>query len=303
MILCHASQDTLSPVGSVTLRFFPVAALLLVSLLDPCHSCHFQNPISTTFSRQIQNLSKNLLLDYPVSTTSNLKPDSWCSEIWQLQLVKEELERMGAVAGEYLNNTLQTVWREIAFLGRCNFTVSADCLMAERINISRFLGLLEQQIKILKSKLTGDSTLDFSNCTRILCVSALNGSVEERPGSDSMTSAGPGWPHKEGMSDGEEAPLNQEDYQANTATDIIATWITTSSIAGSRQRRTLEIDGDKNAWRNLATAGPKGWRVRAWLSTPILLLLTFIILFLATYRFWSSRKNWNSVTLELHSLS
>ncbi|XP_030053788.1 fms-related tyrosine kinase 3 ligand isoform X2 [Microcaecilia unicolor] len=286
MIKYHACQDILSHAGSVTLRLFPVAALLLVSLLDPSHSCHFKNPISTTFDRQIKNLSKWLLLDYPISITSNLKPDSWCSELWQLQLMKKELERMRKVAGEELSVNLEKVRGEIAFLGSCTFTVSTDCLTGERTNASNFLRLLEQQISVLKSKLTGgQKPLDFSNCTQIMCMPV------QMTGSDSMTTTGLSQPAKDRRHHEEKVPPHQEDHRPSSG------WISASSEAGSRPRRTPENKANGYARGSTALVDSKDWlkRAHAWLCIPILFLVSIILVII----YWcirSLRKTRNSVS-------
>nr|XP_033815801.1 fms-related tyrosine kinase 3 ligand [Geotrypetes seraphini] len=275
MIKCHACQDTLSHAGSLTLRLFLVAALLLVSLLDPSDSCHFSyNPISTTFNRPIKNLSKWLLLDYPVSITSNLKPDSWCSELWQLQLMKKELERMREVAGEELKVYLEDVWKQIAFLKHCNSTVSTSCLTGERTNASNFLGLLEQQINVLKIKFRGQKNLDFSNCTQILCMPV------QMTGSDSMMTSGPSQPAKD----------EEEDHQRSTASSEMSSRLkgTPGNADGYAQGSTTAVDS-------------RGWLKRAhiWLGISIFL----IALVVACWCFWSSRKKQTSVTLNLQQLS
>ncbi|XP_075461686.1 fms-related tyrosine kinase 3 ligand isoform X2 [Ascaphus truei] len=166
MILCYDSQNTLWDTCYMTRRPAPVAVLLLLFLTKTCLTCSFtDSPITSTFEDKIKVLLKHLPLDYPISIISNLKTDSWCSEIWKLHFIRNELKRMKNISGEALSVQINKVQEEVEFLGDCKLNVSSDCLVQEQTNVSIFLNTMSQTMDTLKVKILND----FSNCSRILC--------------------------------------------------------------------------------------------------------------------------------------
>ncbi|XP_059584140.1 fms-related tyrosine kinase 3 ligand isoform X2 [Alligator mississippiensis] len=135
MTWCHAPPDPQSlPSASVAPLLL---LLLLLALAPPGQGCIFEHdPFSTTLTRDIEELTQLLLLDYPVLLPSNLEPDLWCYDFWVIHFVAAELRHMEQVAGRSLNPKIQTVARQIHFLQDCNirpprlYTAGADQCVA-----------------------------------------------------------------------------------------------------------------------------------------------------------------------------
>ncbi|XP_060112217.1 fms-related tyrosine kinase 3 ligand [Heteronotia binoei] len=133
-------------------------------------NCTFSHePLPTTGASKIIELKKLLLLDYPVSLPSNLKTDEYCVELWQLHIAFKELNRMQQVAGSELREKIAE-FRELNLQGLFdNCTLESDCVEFEKSNISVFMDSIHSNFEAMTTKIT--TSLNFSNCTRILCQS------------------------------------------------------------------------------------------------------------------------------------
>ncbi|KAM6996808.1 fms-related tyrosine kinase 3 ligand isoform 3-T3 [Passerculus sandwichensis] len=80
----------------------PILLLLALPALGSCCSFGF-NPISSTFSAHLNNLSPWLLLDYPVAMPSNLEPDpQGCVRLERVnvsQLLETLVQHLGGLQG------------------------------------------------------------------------------------------------------------------------------------------------------------------------------------------------------------
>ncbi|CAM5174010.1 unnamed protein product [Eretmochelys imbricata] len=125
------------------------------------------DPLTTTFSRDIDELTQHLLHDYSVSMPSNLEPDGWCAELWRVHFLAVELGHMRGVAGTALRPLVAKVAQQVGFVEECGITDPTGCVGQERSNVSRMLRALNGHMAALKSKMAGQDPVDFSNCTPV----------------------------------------------------------------------------------------------------------------------------------------
>ncbi|XP_043357203.1 fms-related tyrosine kinase 3 ligand isoform X3 [Dermochelys coriacea] len=152
----HAPPDAPPPPGASV----QVPLFLLLVLVPPGGGCVFIfDPLSTTFSRDIDDLTQHLLHDYSVSIPLNLEPDGWCAELWRVHFLAVELRHMRGVAGTALQPLVAKVVQQDP----------TGCVGQERRNVSWMLRALNGHMAALKSKMAGQDSVDFSNCTPIRC--------------------------------------------------------------------------------------------------------------------------------------
>ncbi|XP_015471860.1 fms-related tyrosine kinase 3 ligand isoform X2 [Parus major] len=139
-----------------------VPLLLLLSVSTPSSCCSFGfNPISSTFSAHLNNLTPWLLLDYPVAMPSNLEPDSSCSDLWGLHFGALALQRMLGVAGKDLAPLLRTLLAQLHFVAECHIQ---GCVRLETVNVSQLLETLVQHLGGLQGR-----PPHFPGCARLRC--------------------------------------------------------------------------------------------------------------------------------------
>ncbi|KAM3654262.1 fms-related tyrosine kinase 3 ligand [Ammospiza maritima maritima] len=141
----------------------PILLLLALPALGSCCSFGF-NPISSTFSAHLNNLSPWLLLDYPVAMPSNLEPDSACSDLWGLHFGALALRRMLGVAGRDLAPLLRTLLAQLHFVAECHIQDPQGCVRLERVNVSQLLETLVQHLGGLQGR-----PPHFPGCARLRC--------------------------------------------------------------------------------------------------------------------------------------
>nr|XP_012609739.1 fms-related tyrosine kinase 3 ligand isoform X2 [Microcebus murinus] len=132
----RAEMTVLSPAWS------PATPLLLLLLLSASlrgtQHCSFQHsPISSTFARNIGELSDHLLLDYPVTVASNLQEEELCGALWRLVLAQRWMEQLKTVAGSQMQKLLEAVNTEIVFVTTCAFQDTSQQLVALKPWITR----------------------------------------------------------------------------------------------------------------------------------------------------------------------
>ncbi|XP_070622912.1 fms-related tyrosine kinase 3 ligand isoform X2 [Erythrolamprus reginae] len=117
MIWYHRTPDS-----SVVLLLL----LLFFSPFGPLKSCSFNYPpIATSdFSQDIKPLKEYLLLDYKVSMPFNLKPDIFCSSLWDLHFINENLKKLIKVSGKRLKKLFEKIYNHTKFVEDCNIEVS-----------------------------------------------------------------------------------------------------------------------------------------------------------------------------------
>ncbi|XP_077027114.1 aldehyde dehydrogenase family 16 member A1 isoform X3 [Agelaius phoeniceus] len=123
----------------------PLLLLLALPALGSCCSFGF-NPISSTFSAHLNNLTPWLLLDYPVAMPSNL-----------------ELRMLG-VAGKDLAPLLRTLLAQLHFVTECHIQDPQGCVQLERVNVSQLLETLAQHLGGLQGR-----PLHFPGCAHLRC--------------------------------------------------------------------------------------------------------------------------------------
>ncbi|XP_014118040.1 PREDICTED: fms-related tyrosine kinase 3 ligand isoform X3 [Pseudopodoces humilis] len=139
-----------------------VPLLLLLAVSTPSSCCSFGfNPISSTFSAHLNNLTPWLLLDYPVAMPSNLEPDSSCSDLWGLHFGALALQRMLGVAGKDLAPLLRTLLAQLHFVAECHIQ---GCVRLETVNVSQLLETLAQHLGGLQGR-----PPHFPGCARLRC--------------------------------------------------------------------------------------------------------------------------------------
>ncbi|XP_063293174.1 uncharacterized protein LOC134578109 isoform X4 [Pelobates fuscus] len=142
-----------------------VSLFLLFLNLGTCLSCKPKYwSLTSHYDNHINNLENNFALDYPTYTVSNLRKDSWCSEIWIFHLSDKELSRIKEVSGENLKKSISPVLKEFEFLNDCSFTISEDCRVHRNTNMSEFIDTLRSI-----NRTAFMNKRDYSNCTEILC--------------------------------------------------------------------------------------------------------------------------------------
>ncbi|XP_015471861.1 fms-related tyrosine kinase 3 ligand isoform X3 [Parus major] len=142
-----------------------VPLLLLLSVSTPSSCCSFGfNPISSTFSAHLNNLTPWLLLDYPVAMPSNLEPDSSCSDLWGLHFGALALQRMLGVAGKDLAPLLRTLLAQLHFVAECHIQDPQGCVRLETVNVSQLLETLVQHLGGLQGR-----PPHFPGCARLRC--------------------------------------------------------------------------------------------------------------------------------------
>ncbi|XP_075849330.1 fms-related tyrosine kinase 3 ligand isoform X2 [Microcebus murinus] len=161
----RAEMTVLSPAWS------PATPLLLLLLLSASlrgtQHCSFQHsPISSTFARNIGELSDHLLLDYPVTVASNLQEEELCGALWRLVLAQRWMEQLKTVAGSQMQKLLEAVNTEIVFVTTCAFQPLPSCLRFVQTNISCLLQDTSQQLVALKPWIT---RRNFSPCLELRC--------------------------------------------------------------------------------------------------------------------------------------
>ncbi|XP_053824367.1 fms-related tyrosine kinase 3 ligand [Vidua chalybeata] len=181
-----------------------VPLLLLLAVPTPSSCCSFGfNPISSTFSAHLNNLTPWLLLDYPVAMPSNLEPvsenppnptcappnpslflqprtpltpvppnpqlprppqDSACSDLWGLHFGALALQRMLGVAGKDLAPLLRTLLAQLHFVAECHIQDPRGCVQLEMVNVSQLLETLVQHLGGLQGR-----PPHFPGCARLRC--------------------------------------------------------------------------------------------------------------------------------------
>ncbi|XP_014118039.1 PREDICTED: fms-related tyrosine kinase 3 ligand isoform X2 [Pseudopodoces humilis] len=142
-----------------------VPLLLLLAVSTPSSCCSFGfNPISSTFSAHLNNLTPWLLLDYPVAMPSNLEPDSSCSDLWGLHFGALALQRMLGVAGKDLAPLLRTLLAQLHFVAECHIQDPQGCVRLETVNVSQLLETLAQHLGGLQGR-----PPHFPGCARLRC--------------------------------------------------------------------------------------------------------------------------------------
>ncbi|XP_058280317.1 fms-related tyrosine kinase 3 ligand isoform X2 [Hirundo rustica] len=139
-----------------------VPLLLVLAVPTPSSCCSFAfNPISSTFSAHLNNLTPWLLLDYPVAMPSNLEQDSACSDLWGLHFGVLALQRMLGVAGKDLAPLLRTLLAQLHFVAECHIQ---GCVRLETVNVSQLLETLAQHLRGLQGR-----SPHFPGCARLRC--------------------------------------------------------------------------------------------------------------------------------------
>ncbi|XP_031363703.2 fms-related tyrosine kinase 3 ligand [Lonchura striata] len=147
------------------LRSALVPLLLLLAVPTPSSCCSFGfNPISSTFSTHLNNLTPWLLLDYPVAMPSNLEPDGACSDLWGLHFGALALQRMLGVAGKDLAPLLRTLLAQLHFVAECHIQDPQRCVQLEMVNVSQLLETLMQHLGGLQGR-----PPHFPGCARLRC--------------------------------------------------------------------------------------------------------------------------------------
>ncbi|XP_070622911.1 fms-related tyrosine kinase 3 ligand isoform X1 [Erythrolamprus reginae] len=164
MIWYHRTPDS-----SVVLLLL----LLFFSPFGPLKSCSFNYPpIATSdFSQDIKPLKEYLLLDYKVSMPFNLKPDIFCSSLWDLHFINENLKKLIKVSGKRLKKLFEKIYNHTKFVEDCNIEVGNSSTSFELINISQFVDVIPSRLQSLSMKIeditSEEKPVDFKNCTII----------------------------------------------------------------------------------------------------------------------------------------
>ncbi|XP_058715644.1 fms-related tyrosine kinase 3 ligand isoform X5 [Poecile atricapillus] len=142
-----------------------VPLLLLLAMSTPSSCCSFGfNPVSSTFSTHLNNLTPWLLLDYPVAMPSNLEPDSSCSDLWGLHFGALALQRMLGVAGKDLAPLLRNLLAQLHFVAECHIQDPQGCVRLETVNVSQLLETLAEHLGGLQGR-----PPHFPGCARLRC--------------------------------------------------------------------------------------------------------------------------------------
>ncbi|XP_039909685.1 fms-related tyrosine kinase 3 ligand isoform X4 [Hirundo rustica] len=169
-----------------------VPLLLVLAVPTPSSCCSFAfNPISSTFSAHLNNLTPWLLLDYPVAMPSNLEQDSACSDLWGLHFGVLALQRMLGVAGKDLAPLLRTLLAQLHFVAECHIQDPQGCVRLETVNVSQLLETLAQHLRGLQGR-----SPHFPGCARLRCHPALTGTHDIGAGRDLSGRAVPGDRHR-----------------------------------------------------------------------------------------------------------
>ncbi|XP_033026928.1 fms-related tyrosine kinase 3 ligand-like [Lacerta agilis] len=157
-----------------------VVFVLLLLFLTQCESskdCIFQYAqFETTnntqhFLSKIEELKQYLLLNYPVDMPSNLKPDGFCQELWEVHLINKKLKHLASVSGGILEQMFFHIIDHLPFIEGCN--IEDSCVRFVGTNITQFLNpvpyhigkLADEMEKLIRLK----ELADYSNCTVIQC--------------------------------------------------------------------------------------------------------------------------------------
>nr|XP_028559535.1 fms-related tyrosine kinase 3 ligand-like isoform X2 [Podarcis muralis] len=158
-----------------------VVFVLLLLFLTQCESsknCVFQHvPFESTnntqlFLSKIKDLKQYLLLNYPVDMPSNLKPDGFCQEVWEVHLINKKLKHLASVSGIMLERMFFNITTHIvSFIKGCN--IEDSCVRFVGTNITQFLNPVPYHIGNLADKMEKlielKESADYSNCTIIQC--------------------------------------------------------------------------------------------------------------------------------------
>ncbi|XP_034279162.1 fms-related tyrosine kinase 3 ligand [Pantherophis guttatus] len=164
MISYHGTPDS-SEVLLLLLLFF--------SPFGPLKGCSFNySPIATSdFSQDIKPLKEYLLLDYKVSMPFNLKPDIFCSVLWDLHFINENLKKLINVSGKRLKKLFEKLYDHTKFVEDCNIEVDNSSTSFELINISQFVDVIPSRLQFLSKEIeritSEEEHVDFKNCTII----------------------------------------------------------------------------------------------------------------------------------------
>ncbi|XP_026567805.1 fms-related tyrosine kinase 3 ligand [Pseudonaja textilis] len=164
MIWYHDTPDS-SVVLLLLLLFFSPFGLL--------KGCSFNySPIATSdFSQDIKPLKEYLLLDYKVSMKSILKPDIFCSLLWDLHFINENLKELIKVSGKSLKKLFEKIHDHTRFVEACNIKEDNNSTSVELINISQFVDAIPSHLRNLSMKIetitSEEKYADFKNCTII----------------------------------------------------------------------------------------------------------------------------------------
>ncbi|KAM3822511.1 LOW QUALITY PROTEIN: fms-related tyrosine kinase 3 ligand [Vipera latastei] len=158
-----------TPDSSVVL----LLVLLFFSPFGPLKGCKFDySPIATSdFSQDIKPLKEYLLLDYKVSMPFSLKQDIFCSELWNLHFINENLKKLINVSGERLKKLIKKIYNHTKVVELCNIEVENSSVSFELTNISRFVDVIPFHLQSLSAKIekitSEEKCADFKNCTVI----------------------------------------------------------------------------------------------------------------------------------------
>ncbi|XP_034990157.1 fms-related tyrosine kinase 3 ligand isoform X2 [Zootoca vivipara] len=153
-----------------------VLLLLFLTQCEPSKNCIFQySPFDTTnntqkFLSKIEELKQYLLLNYPVDMPSNLKPDGFCQELWEVHLINKKLKHLASVSGRILQQMFFSITENLRFIEGCN--IEDSCVRFVRTNITQFLNPIPYRIGNLADKMElipPEEPADYSNCTVIQC--------------------------------------------------------------------------------------------------------------------------------------
>ncbi|KAK9397454.1 fms-related tyrosine kinase 3 ligand [Crotalus adamanteus] len=164
MIWYHGTPDSSVVLLLVLLFFFP---------FGPLKGCKFDySPIATSdFSQDIKPLKEYLLLDYKVPMPFSLKQDIFCSELWNLHFINENLKKLINVSGERLKKLIKKIYNHTKVVESCNIEVDNSSVSFVLTNISQFVDVIPFHLQSLSAKIekitSEEKCADFKNCTVI----------------------------------------------------------------------------------------------------------------------------------------
>ncbi|XP_058036123.1 fms-related tyrosine kinase 3 ligand isoform X2 [Ahaetulla prasina] len=117
------------------------------------------------------SVKEYLLLDYKVSMPFNLKPDIFCSVLWDLHFINENLKKLINVSGKRLKKLFEKLYDHTKFVEDCNIEVDNSSTSFELINISQFIDVIPSRLQFLSKEIeritSEEEHVDFKNCTII----------------------------------------------------------------------------------------------------------------------------------------
>ncbi|XP_013908746.1 PREDICTED: fms-related tyrosine kinase 3 ligand isoform X2 [Thamnophis sirtalis] len=116
------------------------------------------------------SVKEYLLLDYKVLMPLNLKQDTFCSLLWDLHFINENLKKLINVSGEKLKTLFKKIYDHTKFVEDCNIKIGDSSTSFELKNISQFVDAIPSCLQSLSKKIeriTEEKHADFRNCTNI----------------------------------------------------------------------------------------------------------------------------------------